>query len=262
MEETTVRRLPNPAAYAERIGVEWPLTPDLETLDRIIYSHQCNVPFENLDCYDRGETPSTDPADLYDKIVARNRGGYCFELNAALLAFLQDCGYDAWPISCCILRGRDYIPSMLHRATIVEIDGTRYYCDVGYGGPQPAGPVPLGGKRTIHGETYFAEKGDGPWWNLDRITSRGDRERIMGFWDTPMTETYFVPYNYYCATNRASLFQQKRLLNIRTPDGSVAITGTTMTEHLRGDVVTTELDDTVDLSAAIRSRFGIDFPSG
>lgn len=261
MDKVKTTHLPDPAGYAKRIGVEWPLTPDLGTLDRIIYSHQCNIPFENLLCYDQGETPSTDPADLYDKIVTRHRGGYCFELNAALQMFLQDCGYDAWPVSCCILQGRDYIPSMLHRGTVVQVDGSRYYCEVGYGGPQPAGPVPLGGQRTIHGETFFVEKGEGLWWNLDRITSRGDRERIIGFWDIPMTETYFVPYNYYCATNQASLFKQKRLLNIRTSDGSVAITDTTMTEHHGRDVVTTQLADTASLSSAIRARFGIEIPA-
>lgn len=261
MNDEEATRLPDPAGYARRIGLEWPLNPDLETLDRIIYNHQCSVPFENITCFDMGEVPSTSLTDLYDKIVTRNRGGYCFELNAALLAFLRDCGYNAWAVSCCIILGRDYIPPMLHRATIVELDGIMYYCDVGYGGPQPSGPVPLGGQRTIHDETYFIEKEDGIWWSLDRITSRGDRERIIGFWNIPMTETYFVPYNHYCSTSQASVFKQRRLLNIRTSDGSMAITDSTMTEHRGKEVITTRYNNTSDLAVAIRSRFGINVPA-
>lgn len=262
MDSKRTSHIPNPAGYAERIGLEWPLTPDLETLDRIIYSHQCHVPFENLQCFDFGETPSTDLEDLYDKIVTRGRGGYCFELNAALGAFLLDCGYEVWPISCCILQGRDYIPPMLHRASIVKLDGEEYYCDVGYGGPQPAGPVPLGGRRTIRGETFFVEKGEGPWWNLDRMTSRGTRERIIGFWDIPMAETYFVPYNHYCSNSPASVFKQKRLLNIRTSHGSVAITNSTMTEHHGNEVTSTHFSTMTELAAAIHSRFGIRIDAG
>ena len=48
------RRCRTARAYAERIGLPWPLRPDLETLDRIILAHQCTVPFENLEPYDQG----------------------------------------------------------------------------------------------------------------------------------------------------------------------------------------------------------------
>ena len=115
MYEGLYAPLPDGQAYAQRIGLPWPLTPDLDTLDRIILAHQCTVPFENLQCYDEGQMPSLEIEALFEKVVVQHRGGFCFELNALLLSFLKALGYDAWGVSCCIIRGRDFVPPMLHR---------------------------------------------------------------------------------------------------------------------------------------------------
>ena len=66
--------LPDGAAYAERIGLPWPLSPDLETLDRIVFAHQCTVPFENMESYDQQQEPSLDIAAIFDKVVGKRRG--------------------------------------------------------------------------------------------------------------------------------------------------------------------------------------------
>lgn len=61
-------------AYADRIGISLPIRPDVKHLDQIIYQHQCRIPFENLDVFDRKITPSLNVYALYDKIVTRKRG--------------------------------------------------------------------------------------------------------------------------------------------------------------------------------------------
>ena len=261
MYEGLYMPLPDCQAYAQRIGLSMPLAPDLETLDQIVQAHQRTVPFENLDPYDLDREPSLDMAALFEKVVQQRRGGYCFELNALLCAFLQQLGYEAWSVSCRILRGKDYIPPMLHRAVLVRLDGQVYYCDVGYGGPQPAGAVPLGGERTICGERFCIEGRENPWWGLDRYTSGGKREQVIEFWLTPLPASYFVPYNFYSSRSPASLFAQKRILNLRTATGSPALTGTTLTEHRDGQVLVTEAGSREELAALIREKFGIEFPA-
>ena len=51
-------------------------------------------PTENLDIMNRIAL-SLDPQDLYQKIVMRRRGGYCFELNALFGWLLRELGYTA-----------------------------------------------------------------------------------------------------------------------------------------------------------------------
>ena len=261
MYEGLYAPLPDGQAYAQRIGLPWPLTPDLDTLDRIILAHQCTVPFENLQCYDEGQMPSLEIEALFEKVVVQHRGGFCFELNALLLSFLKALGYDAWGVSCCIIRGRDFVPPMLHRAILVRLGETVYYCDVGYGGPQPPGPVPLGGERTICGERFILLKQDETWWRLDRYTSKGEREKVILLWPAPQEETYFVPYNFYCSRNPDSLFTKKRVLNLRTADGSLALMDATLTERRGGETFVTEAGSREELAALLREKFGIDYPA-
>ena len=261
MYEGLYAPLPDAGAYAARLNLTWPLRPDLPALDRIILAHQCAVPFENLDTYDLGLEPSLEIGALFEKVVERRRGGYCYELNALLCAFLQAAGWEAWSVSCRIIRGRDFIPPMLHRAVLVRLDGQMYYCDVGYGGPQPAGPIPLGGERTVCGERFRVERRGESWWGLDRRTGAGAWERVIEFLQEPMPATYFIPCNFYSARSGASLFSQKRLLNLRTAEGSLALTETTLTERRRGEILVTQAGSREELAEMIRERFGIDFPA-
>ena len=78
MYEALYAPIPDAEAYARRIGAPWPITPDLPTLDQILYAHQRNVPFENLESYAKGIVPSLEIPALFDKLVTRRRGGYCF----------------------------------------------------------------------------------------------------------------------------------------------------------------------------------------
>lgn len=260
MYEALYAPIPDAERYARRIGAPWPVTPDLETLDCILFAHQCNVPFENLESYARHIVPSLEIPALFDKLVTRRRGGYCFEVNALLTSFLQAVGYDAWSVSCRILRGKDFIPPMLHRGILVRLEGQIYYCDVGYGGPQPAGAIPLGGQRTVCGETFLCEARADEWWGLDRITSQGVREKVFEFWAFPQPAVYFIPNNFYSGSSPDSVFTQKRYLNLRTPQGSLALTGDTFTEHRDGQVFTTQLTTPESVRDTIAQRFGLTLP--
>ena len=248
-------------AYARRIGVVRSATPDLDYLGRIIVSHQMSVPFENLDTFDLGTTPHLDTRSLFDKIVLRHRGGYCFELNALLMTFLRSEGYDAWPITCRVFReGTDRRP-MLHRASLVNLDGAVYYCDVGVGAPQPSGPVPLGGEYVQKDERFVISKKKGPWWNLTRIKDRRGPVSVLDFWDTPLYESYFAPANFYCAQSPDSRFRKERIVNMRTPEGSISLLNATFTEHRCGDVLVKTMTDREELSDLLMDRFGIEFPA-
>jgi arylamine N-acetyltransferase len=72
---------PEVRAYLERIGYDGPLDGSAEALAELQERHLHTVPYENLDVLRRVPL-SLEIPDLFDKIVTRRRGGYCFELNA------------------------------------------------------------------------------------------------------------------------------------------------------------------------------------
>src|SRR6202035_5683505 len=75
-------------AYLARIGLSAPAT-----LEEVHRAHVTSIPFENFESYSGRPVP-LDLAALEDKLVARGRGGYCFEHNLVLLAALESLGVD------------------------------------------------------------------------------------------------------------------------------------------------------------------------
>ena len=74
---------------------------------RLIYAHQCSVPFETLDPHDFGITVDLHPMRCFDKIVRKGRGGYCLELNGSFYRLLISLGFEVRPCLCRVLLGTE-----------------------------------------------------------------------------------------------------------------------------------------------------------
>ena len=139
--------LPDLNKALERIGLkDFSCKYDLECLDLLIRSFAAHVPYENLEVSIEHHLPSLESKGLFDKIVTRRRGGYCFEMNGFFWLLLRDLGFDAYSVSVYVLEDLDFMTDLGHRATIITIDGKKYFSDVGYGsGSTAAFAIPLDG---------------------------------------------------------------------------------------------------------------------
>ena len=82
------------AEYLERMAYDGPTDPTEETLRRLHHAHLLAVPFENLDIHlDRPIVLDVDA--LFEKVVRRRRGGFCYELNGLFGWLLGELGFDA-----------------------------------------------------------------------------------------------------------------------------------------------------------------------
>jgi N-hydroxyarylamine O-acetyltransferase len=124
--------------YLARIGCEGPRTPTLDTLNRVAHAHIRSVPFENLNPV-LGRPVDLSPSALEDKIIARRRGGYCFEQNSLFHAILRELGFTVRGIGARVRLGRprDYIPARTHFFGLVTLEGEEWIVDVGIGGLSP-----------------------------------------------------------------------------------------------------------------------------
>ena len=133
-------------AYLCRIGLGGLGRPDgEEALLAVHRAHALTVPFENLDSAN-GTPVSLDPDHLEDKIVARNRGGYCFEQNLLFKAALEALGIDdVTPMLARVrLAARDHERPRTHLLLRVEIGGKAWHADVGFGRDSLLAPIPFG----------------------------------------------------------------------------------------------------------------------
>lgn len=258
MFEELYTKLPDADAYLKRIGFE----PDVElnelTLDGLILAHQETVPFENLDIYDLNRPISLSVEHLFDKIVRRRRGGYCFELNRLFLALLVDLGFDAYPTAARVPWGKDYLPPLSHQATIVRLGAKNLLCDVGFGGPMPGGCLIIeeGAQRTILPDTFRFTKEDEFWWSLWRKTDKGD-ERLLMFPLTRYEPVDSIALSEFYSKNPASFFVNNRVVNLRTPQGHRSIANAEYTEKTGGETQRRRIGSKEELCELLSSRFGL-----
>lgn len=258
MYEELYAPLPDKEAYLERLKIEPPNTVDVKYLDRLIYAHQCYIPFENLDIYDFRKEINLGTEVLFEKVIAQKRGGYCFELNALFCMLLREYRYDAYPCASRILRGKDYIPPMLHRGTLVRMQEELWFCDVGYGGPMPGGALLVsdGFEKTCCKQTFRIERADEYWWTLCYL-SGNNKEAILQFTTMPLGPVDFVTANDYCSRNENSLLLKQRMVNRRTPQGSCSVVNDTYYETINGEKTEKKIQSREELNQILKDFFGI-----
>ena len=253
MYEELYAPLPDSAAYLERIGLaDAQPEPTLAWLEQLVRAQLTHIPFDAMDVWGRGDCPSLAIEDLFDKIVRRHRGGYCYELNSLFCSFLKALGYDAYLVSVILVVGRDHIPPPAHCAIVCRIDGKKYFCDVGFGGPVPNGAVPFDG-TVAHGYRVLE---DGAFHVLEQVEGK-EPGRIMLFHDVPVLPVELIPLNFHVSQREGSHFQQFLNVNLRYADGAASIFGRQFHFHAGDQRVERELTDLDDLKRVLETYFGI-----
>lgn len=217
-------------AYLARIGCAGMTGVSKENLDRLVYMHQCSVPFEAMDVYNGCADLPLDVTSLYTKIVEKHRGGFCYELNGAFVMLLRAMGYDAFSCVCRVAANRTDLGNLFHRACVVRMDGKMYLCDVGLGGPMAPFAVEVSAERqTQHGETFWIEPTHEGWYLQKRMTSDGTEGNVVIFAPQPFLPNDFVPFCRALISNPDSSFRSVRMANLRTPDGNINLRESTLT---------------------------------
>ena len=259
MGEELYRPLPSVEAYLERIGIDGVRQPTRTFLDELIFAHQRTVPFDDLDVHDKRRTPSLGIAEMFDKIVARKRGGYCFELNGLFAALLRALDFDVQPCMARVIFRPDPYPLITHRANIVTIDHACYLADVGFGGPM-ATFAPLiedGATRSEFGHTFTLYQCDESWWEVGYRGSKECEQRVLRFCTAPVEEHDFIPLSYFQAQNPESAFRLHRMANIKTADGAYDLRDMTFTVYAGSEKNSVELQCDEELDRILAEKFGI-----
>src|SRR6516165_7050684 len=131
-------------AWLGRIGYSGPVSPTLETLNRLIFAHSHSIAYETLDIM-LGRLPKLDVTTLQHKMIASKRGGYCFEQNMLFRAGLRSLGYRITSLQGRVVRGLaiDAPRPAIHMLLQVELPEGPYLADVGFGNLAPTSALLL-----------------------------------------------------------------------------------------------------------------------
>jgi N-hydroxyarylamine O-acetyltransferase len=251
-------------AYFQRIGYTGRTEPTLDMLDALSAAHVSRIPFENLDMVlGRGVDLSDDA--VFDKLITRRRGGYCFEQNALFMRVLRTLGYDVTPISARVRIGRtrEETPARTHMFLRVCIAGMSYLADVGVGGlsltsalrlePDLEQTTPHERRRLLHH--------DGLWFHQALLGETWSD--VCEFTLETMPEIDRVVANWYTSSHPASHFRQRVLVARALPQGGrLTLLNRELTRRQPGSAVVTTRLDRAELLSVLAREFGLELPPG
>jgi len=245
-------------AYLRRIAYAGPRRPSASLLRSLHRQHLFTVPFENLDI------PLATPIGLeipllYDKIVVRRRGGFCYELNGLFCELLTAMGFQIQMLSARVRRDNGgFGPEFDHMMLKVELDEP-WLVDVGFG-ESFVHPISFhaGGSDTVDGHRYVIAL-TGNEWQLLREDDKG-RVPLYRFSDVPRQLGDYEDMCNYHQMSPQSHFTQNWICSKATPDGRVTIANMRLIITRRGSPGETLLTTQAEVRRCLRDQFGIEFP--
>jgi N-hydroxyarylamine O-acetyltransferase len=244
-------------AYFARVGVTGVSRPDVATLRVLHRSHVCTIPFENLDVQ-MGLPISLDLGTLQAKLVARRRGGYCFEQNTLFLHVLRALGYDVVPCEARVRHGAQRVLPRTHMLLIVSVDGRRWLCDVGFGGTGLLEPAPLDGEVVEQFAWTYRVVREDALYVLQWLGPEGWQD-LYAFEPVERYPVDFEMGNWFTSTWPQSKFVLTLTAQRSTPDVRYILRNFDYSE-LHGHRVEARTITRAELVPLLRTTFDLDVP--
>jgi N-hydroxyarylamine O-acetyltransferase len=244
------------AAYLERIGYRGRLAPTAETLRRLHVAHLLTVPFENLSIH-AGETVVLDDESLFDKIVTRRRGGFCYELNGLFAALLRALGFHVEMLSAAVSkREGEFGPEFDHMTLLVTLE-ERWLADVGFGDSfvEPL-LVDVRAEQTEGAHAFRIEEENGRLVLLRRDADAAWEPQYR-FSLEPHAYADYAEMCHFHQTSPESHFTRGRVCSRLTPEGRVTLSGARLITTKGVERVERELEGENEYTAALLEHFGV-----
>lgn len=245
-------------AYLERIGYTGPIDGSAEMLAQLQECHLHTVPYENLDILQR-KPLSLEIPDLFEKIVVKRRGGYCFELNALFSWLLRELGYNVTDYFARFWRDEpNPPPKRRHHVLKVEAEGRFFLCDVGVGGIVPRRPIEMvpGLVHDQGDESYKLEQVPEFGWMLYE-KKKGVWSEIFSFTEEPQFPKDFITTSFWCERAPESIFKDSAMIAIRTKEGRNSVSGDEFRIFTEEGVHAFKPETEAEYKEALKKYFGI-----
>jgi len=246
--------------YLARIQYFKPVKPDAEILRGLQFAHMLNVPFENLDIRLKRPIQLSEEA-LWDKIIVRRRGGFCYELNGLFAHLLQEIGFKVTYLNARVYnrKGRVGI-DFDHLALLVQVpdEPGRWLVDVGFGdsfneplsfeeaGEQIQGLRAYRLEQTLDGYIVWQKNYDGTW----------ERQYLFDLEPRSFPSDYESACLYHQTSPRSS-FTHGSIISRATPDGRVSLEDRRLIVTRNGQRLERPVEDKDEYNSLLIQHFGV-----
>lgn len=251
--------------FRKRIGIPENLTLTFEGLGKVLEKTAMNIPFENL-CIIEKNTRDINKESLKNKILLKNEGGLCYELNSIFYFFLLENGFDVVLVQGVTYdnAAQKYIDlGRTHVTILLTHEEQTYLVDTGFGGNLPLQPVPLTGETVTSHNGEFrvknveSEHGD---YVLEMKLKHKDTAWKIGYaFDSKENISDISVLNEIqtiIAEHQESRFNRTPLITQLTPRGNLTLTDTSFTQWIDGAVTKEDIDND-RFKELLKQHFGI-----
>jgi arylamine N-acetyltransferase len=250
------------AGYFGRISYSGATEPTLDVLTELVAAHNRSIPFENLDPLMGVPVVDLRPETLYEKLVRRHRGGYCFEQNGLMAYALSQLGFGVDVLGGRVvwMNSSGELPAQTHQVLAVTVPGddARYVVDVGFGGQTLSSPIRFETdtvQQTRH-EPYRIRERDDAYVLETRI--RDTWEPLYLFSPRPFPMIDRQVGSWYVSTYPESHFVTGLTVAVVTDDARWNLRGRNLAVHRNGESERIRFETAAEVVEALADRFGID----
>jgi N-hydroxyarylamine O-acetyltransferase len=239
-------------SYLHRLAIARPARADADSLRALQAAHLDAVPFENLSIH-LGEPITLDDAQILDKLVARRRGGFCYELNGGFAMLLRALGFEVELLGGRVMGTSGLGPPLDHLALRVRTPEP-WLVDVGFGA-NSRHPLRLDVDGVQHdpaGEFQLVPAAHG---DVD-VMKDGRMQYRLELRPRELDE--FAAMCWYQQRSPLSMFTQSLVCTRPTSTGRVTLSGRLLIRTDDGVRTETTLDDDAGVLAAYRECFDIE----
>lgn len=244
--------------YLKRIHYQGSIVPNLQTLTELQLAHMRSVPFENLSVYYK-EPIILSNEWLYDKIVQRNRGGFCYELNGLFTWLLRELGYRVTMLSAGVFGDGAFGPEFDHMTLMVHLEED-YLVDVGFG---DSFQMPLRfnfrGEQSQGGMAYqLSAEGDA--FILSEKNNHDEKASMQPQYRFNRIPHQLADYEAMChyhQTSPESTFTQKRVCSLAIPNGRYTVSNMRLIYTMNGTREEKTLSSEDEFENILKEHFNI-----
>jgi N-hydroxyarylamine O-acetyltransferase len=246
----------NVKEYFKRISYRGKPGANLETLRTIHRQHLLSVPFENLDIH-FGSPIYLNTDSFYDKIVKRNRGGFCYELNGLFYELLQNLGFNVQMLSARVANADGSLgPDFDHMTLLVQLDEP-WIADVGFGDSFME-PLRLNDptEQIQNGRLFkFVPGEDGSIIYQAEINGVWSNQFIFNLQRHELND--FTGMCHYQQTSPDSSFTKRVVCSVARKDGRITLTDQMLIVTKKGKRKETKISGEREFHSLLKKHFGI-----
>lgn len=204
-----------------------------------------------------------DVPSLHSKLISGGRGGWCFEHNTLFRHALEVLGFSVTSLAARVLwnaPANNPVGPRSHMLLLVDLSGSPYIADVGFGGnvlttplrlePHTVQMTPQEPHRLLPIENGFVLEAcfEREWKPLYRFTLE------------PQFPSDYEVSNWFLCHHPSSFFRQMLMFARVAPEGRYALRNNRLAIHRKDRTEKRFLADSASLRASLENDFGLKLP--